>query len=643
MSAICGLYQRDGEPVAREDIARMMDALARRGPDGSGVWCENAVALGHQMLHITPESLNEKLPSHDALAQLTITADARLDNRAELCDLLDIPHNERASLPDSTLILRAYLKWQERCAERLLGAFAFAIWDARRQRLVCAVDALGEFGIFFWHDARRFIFASEIKSILAAPNVPKQLNARKLAAGAYPFIDADDQKGTLYEDVHRLPAATVLIVTPEKFETFEYWKPDPTRRLPFKRDDEILEGLRETIFAAVRARTRSAFPVAALLSGGLDSSSVVSVASRVLQEAGQQLITLSAVVAEDERAMFPDEREFMDEFRAWSNLERVLITAEGRGPFDEVEKLVRGADSTLHTSRHYLYTAFAEAARARGARVILDGVGGEWGVSGYGEGLLAEWFVRGQWRTLWRELKIQSGGLNKYAWRVFRNQVVPPLVPSFVRRLRGQTLAPQWLQWSEANIFRRDFADAQWKSEMKEWHARAFSFGRTSADHRQNQAGMISYARGGLVVTGHVGDDCARLTLPLFDQRVLEYCLAAPGHLKLNRGRMRYLLRASMEGVLPPAIQWRTSKQPFSPDYAARYNRQRPTIHAWLNEIVPSDPVRAILDVPKLQELAAQDYDVTIHYDTPANYAALHVVPFGVYLIYFLRQFDAFR
>jgi asparagine synthase (glutamine-hydrolysing) len=342
------------------------------------------------------------------------------------------------------------------------------------------------------------------------------------------------------------------------------------------------------------------------------------------------------VVHEDSPPQYRDEREFIDEFRTWSNLERVFITAEGRGPFDDVDEAIRRAETPLLTSRHFLYTAFAEAARERNIRVLLDGVGGEYGPSSNGGGLLVEWLRHGQWRALWRELGAMSRVQHKAAWRIFGKQALLPLMPDIIQRARSRNDAPSL---GETIFSRADFARAYLKDGVK--HASGLEdMMKPRPDHRLNQSNAISMARGGLVVSGFKGDEWVWLPLPLFDQRVVEYCLAAPGHLKLRNGFGRNLLRVSLDGILPRAIQWRTSKVPFSPDYPVRYNRQRLEIYAWLGSIPRHDPVRTIVDVENLQQMAAQDYDA--RRTASNNLAALHTVPFGVYLIHFLRQFDSF-
>ncbi|MDQ3661541.1 MAG: asparagine synthetase B, partial [Actinomycetota bacterium] len=138
MSAIVGVFHPDGRMVDRGTVGKMLESIAHRGPDGSGEWTEGSVGLGHRMLHTTPESLHEKLPL--AKRNFVITADARIDNREELLKALGFTDGPNKKVSDSELILGAYERWGERCPERLLGDFAFVVWDMRRRTVFCARD-----------------------------------------------------------------------------------------------------------------------------------------------------------------------------------------------------------------------------------------------------------------------------------------------------------------------------------------------------------------------------------------------------------------------------------------------------------------------------------------------------------------------
>src|SRR6267142_6895205 len=280
MSAILGIYYLDSRPVDRMDLDRMIETLAHRGSDGSGVWNDKSVGLGHRMLWTTPESLHERLPL--AKDGLTITADARIDNRDELINLLRLPPRPSESISDSELILAAYELWGEHCPEKLLGDFAFAIWDSRKQLLFCARDHFGVKPFYYYSSDKVFTFATEIKALLRLPEVPRQLNETKIAAHLT-SIDIDKEI-TLYRDILRLPPAHSIKVNREGIRVQSYWSLDPSRSQVMRSDEEYAEAFRELFTEAVRCRLRSAFPLGFMLSGGLDSSSVTCVARNLLAQ-----------------------------------------------------------------------------------------------------------------------------------------------------------------------------------------------------------------------------------------------------------------------------------------------------------------------------------------------------------------------
>lgn len=274
MSAIAGIYYLDGQPVDPADLGRMLETLAHRGSDRVGVWSEGHIGFGHRMLWTTPESLQEQLPLVNQTGDLAIAADARIDNRDELIAALGLMDRPSDKITDSQLILAAYEKWGDRCPEKLLGDFAFAIWDGRSQRLFCARAPMGVKPFYYYRSSRLFVFASEIKALLCLVEVPRLLNELKVAY--HLALLFEDQAITFYQNIWRLLAAHSITIGCEETQIRRYWSSDPTREVRLHSDQEYAEAFREIFTEAVRCRLRSAFPVGSTLSGGLDSSSIAS-------------------------------------------------------------------------------------------------------------------------------------------------------------------------------------------------------------------------------------------------------------------------------------------------------------------------------------------------------------------------------
>jgi asparagine synthase (glutamine-hydrolysing) len=199
MSGICGLFNLDAAPAVEVDLQSMTAMLERRGPGGTGHWHEGPVGLGHTLLATTPESLFEHQPFRHSATGCVITADVRLDNRAELLAALNLS-SRAAATGDAELILLAYLEWSDRCLDRLLGDFAFAIWDPRHKKLLCARDHFGMRPFYYHHAPREgFRFASDARAILVLPQVPYQVSQGRIADFLVPQLEWIDYTSTFFE------------------------------------------------------------------------------------------------------------------------------------------------------------------------------------------------------------------------------------------------------------------------------------------------------------------------------------------------------------------------------------------------------------------------------------------------------------
>lgn len=591
-----------------------------------------------------PQAIAHWPRPHGALVCVAMT---RLDNRSDLCRQLGLEtptgkHSQSEALSDAQIILHAYARWGLACVEQLLGAFVFAIWDEQVEHLFLARDHMGNNPLFFHSSPNHFLFAHEPKYILRHPAVPRRLNRRQLAKLIVPSSNILDRENTYYEDIFALPGANALVVTADEVRRWSYWAPDPERRLDIPAK-EVPDAVRAALFQAVAACLPPEGPVVSLLSGGLDSSAIVAVAATLLKHQNRQLTTLSAVLPPNSPATLVDERPFIDQFRSWDNIDLVYVTDPDRGPFDKVDELVRGGERPIFTSRHYLYSAFAQAALERGASVLLDGIGGEFGPTFPGYGYYPELFLQGRWRRLSRELTQRAAVDGHPLWRTTAAHLVRPLLPARVLRLLGVESLRFGIVQSHANHpLQPDFVAENLGVEAEVLLRRLAKATTSAHNHRLNQARPISVRQGNIGFGEFVGYADVEMRFPFMDKRLLELCLAAPGEVKFHNGHKRGLVRTALDGLLPPAIQWRRTKEPFDPGYPTRYNRQRSMVVQLLASIPAGDPLRSVVDIEKLRRLAAQIMTGN-RGNTPADFVGMHTVTLGVYLIAFLRLFDDWR
>jgi asparagine synthase (glutamine-hydrolysing) len=272
MSDFFGIVSRKEVPVKEEWLGQMQKVLATWEPDYTNMLHRSDVGLGQNSLRITPESFFEFLP--ETLHGLSLVANARIDNREELLKQLDVPRAE--VITDATIILYAYLKWGTRCPEKLIGEFAFAIWDENDKSLFCAKDALGIRPLYYHIGSDFVVISTEVRGVFASGLMRKKLNKLMLAVHLSSF--KGEQEQTVYENVLSLKAAHWLLSKGDNVRTERYWSGSIKPELKLRNSREYEEAFSEKLQVAVKRRLRVAGTVGSLMSGGLDSTAITGIA-----------------------------------------------------------------------------------------------------------------------------------------------------------------------------------------------------------------------------------------------------------------------------------------------------------------------------------------------------------------------------
>jgi asparagine synthase (glutamine-hydrolysing) len=179
VSAICGIFRFDRAPASRGEIGQLLEALRHFGDEPQSWALESAdspIALGSRLRRVAPEDAYYRPPLHSADDRLVLVADARIDNRAELGTALGISPREATQVSDAAFILAAYQAWESDAPRRLIGDFAFALWDQRHRRLFCARDGMGLRVLYYHLSAQRIAFATAPFALTALIDVPSRLN-----------------------------------------------------------------------------------------------------------------------------------------------------------------------------------------------------------------------------------------------------------------------------------------------------------------------------------------------------------------------------------------------------------------------------------------------------------------------------------
>jgi len=274
MCGIAGIVeQKPGAAPARDVLERMASLLQHRGPDDQGIAVRGEAGLAHRRLSIIDLSGGHQ-PMEGAGGALTIVFNGEIYNFREVRSALESKGAAFATRSDTEVLLQAYAAWGERCVERLNGMFAFAIWDAPRRRLFAARDRLGKKPFYYALTADRFVFASELKAVLAAPGVPREVDPEAVDE----FLSSYYVGGarTILRNVAKLPPAHWLTLEGGRLAVQRYWRPTFRADDPPRRDEEYQEEVESRFRDSVRRRLISDVPLGAFLSGGVDSSAVVA-------------------------------------------------------------------------------------------------------------------------------------------------------------------------------------------------------------------------------------------------------------------------------------------------------------------------------------------------------------------------------
>ena len=559
MSGIAGLYRRDGQPVTAAEPWRMTAAMRRRGPDGFATWVEGPVGLGHCLLDVTAGESTAQPLSVDAGRGLALTAQARIDNRDELITLLGLA----ADACDERIILAAYEAWGQDCPARLVGDFAFALSDTRRRIVFCARDVFGVRPFYYHHDDRLFAFASQSSALLSLPEVQAELNEARIADFLVPGLEAFDATSAFYRSIRRLPPAHQLVAGRDGLRIRRYWRLDPEQRTRCADDTEYVEAFRERFRDAVTCRLRGVARPASMLSGGLDSSSIVGMASRVLGRSGRRpLIALSAVSngADCAETLAARRVQRLPEVRSHElNLDTLgrLAPALARA-FREIEEPFDAEMILVH--------AIYARARELGVRSLFDGVDGDYATS-LEPGVLGLLLRQGDWRAAWD----LAGDFSRFyrgtyrPWssrsRLLAGNVVSACLPDGLRpplrNLGGAIRASRW----RYDSLRHEFAHRVGvRDRLRDLHA---PHARAASSPTELQAWTLQHPN--LTVALERYDRAAGLWSiepqhPFVDRRLVEFCLGLPWEQKVAGGWTKSIVRRAMSGILPDEVAWRRGR-----------------------------------------------------------------------------------
>lgn len=560
---MCGIAGVVGRRATSEAVVRaMLDVMAHRGPDGSGVWSDSLTSglelvLGHRRLAILDLSDAGAQPMADTTGRFLLVHNGEIYNFLEVRAELQRLGVAFRSESDTEVIIESYKQWGAECLSRFNGMFAFALYDSTSGTLFCARDRYGEkpFLFGFWKDG--FAFASEYKGLLQHPALSLEIDERRLLRAAHNAstgLDADRQ--TVFKDVQQLLPGEAMEVDVHTLQhrVWTYWRIEPAQLREGADEREVFGEFRDLLIDSVRLRLRSDVPVGSCLSGGLDSSAIVCIVRNLLgDEAPYSTFTgIFPGTSSDEWAYA---QQIINATHASSHTVEPTV-----GRFlDELPRFMWLNELPVGSSSQFAQWCVFDLAKRNGVTVLLDGQGADEALGGY-ESYFAAYVQALQERG-------ESDRLAREHPLIRERYPLALAPPGRGMRDRLPFALRHWLS-NRLDLGTNLLFGMQ--PEIAQQVARENALGSREGFHALGNV-LLQESFGRFLTTLlRYGDrnsmaHSREVRLPFCDHRIAEFVFRLPPHLLMGEVQTKRLLRESMRGILPERVRARWNKQGFLP------------------------------------------------------------------------------
>ncbi len=555
MCGITGKLNFNREPVTEIEIGQMNRALSHRGPNDEGVFVDGPIGLGHRRLAVIDLSPAGHQPMADAEGRLRITFNGEIYNFKEIKKSYEQRGHTFRTKTDTEIILHLYKIYGPDCLKYLRGMFAFAIWDSAKKELFIARDRAGQKPLKYYRDKNKFVFASELKAIIADKEIKKEPDWAAIDEFlTYKYVPAPK---TGFKNIFKLPPAHYMIVKPDgSMDIKKYWDLDFAQKLELS-EREWEEKIREKLIRAAGLRLVSDVPLGAHLSGGIDSGLITALLARELGkkvqtfsigfEGGVSELPFARMIAEKYHT---DHHEFTITPDAMAILPQLIFHYEE--PYADASALPSWYLSEI-TKQH--------------VTVALNGDGGDENFAGYERFTAALAYGkigRVPLKKLW-------AGLSLKLYRLTGKKICADAY----RLLNADFASTYDFYLSLIRYFSQREKDALYSSALKEkmngsrWHEAAGQyFSETDGLNPLDQllhTGIHTYLPDDLLVKVDIASMAHGLETrsPFLDHHLLELTARMPADLKIRKGNKKYILKKLAEKYLPRECIYRP-KQGFT-------------------------------------------------------------------------------
>lgn len=541
--------------IADQRIKAAADAIKHRGPESEQFYFNNNknVFLAHRRLSIIDLGSKASQPMMYA-NRFYIIHNGELYNYIEIKKQLIQNGYKFNTQSDTEVIIAAYMAYGPNCLQHFDGMFAFAIWDEQTQVLFAARDRLGEKPFFYFFNHAQFAFASEMKSLWNA-GVPKRVNMAML----YNFLtigytgNPEDPSESFYEEIQKLPAGCYLnySLLTHKLTIKKYWQLNTTENTSVT-DKDAIEQFSLLLNESIRKRLRSDVAIGTSLSGGLDSSVIATLCSQHVSKQYSYRCFTAAFPGFDK-----NEVHYARRVAEQNNLQHCIVEVTADDVIELMDTVMYHQEIPIASTSAIAQYKLYETAKENGVTVLLDGQGADEILGGYHK------FYKWHWQKLYRENQLQKSGELNAAKKLgvsqsfgFKNKVAafsPTIANTILKRLKTRKafLHPD---------LNRAFAI---NNKQSLYYKTPSSFEVNSALYFDT----VVYGLEDLLRTADRNSmaHAVEVRLPYLNHQLVEFVFSLPVNFKIRNGWTKWLLRKSMENILPTEITWRSDKVGFEP------------------------------------------------------------------------------
>ena len=545
MCGIHGIYRLDGQPVVPRLLSAMGDVTRHRGPDDEGMHIDGACGIAMRRLSIIDLAGGHQ-PLSNVDETIWLVCNGEIYNFRELRQELEVKGCQFKTGSDSEVLIHLYATEGDDFVHRLNGMFDFALWDARRRRLLIGRDRLGVKPLYVMQDGHQIAFATEAKALLALPGASTELDTSAVAS--YLHLGYVAAPGCIFKGIRKLPPATLLAVEDGKVREWRYWQLPQRIEHGFS-ERQWIDAVRTQVEESVRMQMVSDVPIGAFLSGGVDSSAVVAfMAKHSSQPIRTYAIGFEGGKAEALYNELPFARRVAEIFGTQHR--EILVRPDVVGL---LPKLLWHMDEPLSDTAFITTYLVSEFAR-QDVKVILSGVGGDELFGGYRRYLGGHYADR--YRQLPRWLRNGAASFARYLPADRHSGLL-----NSIRLAKGflatAELSPDDRYRSYLQVLDRETVTALMMhpdSNAADPLAEAFAMAGSSDDLNR----MFS-----VDVQTQLPDDLLMLTdkmsmavslecrVPLLDHKLVELAASMPGSIKVQGGRLKHILKESLSDMLP--------------------------------------------------------------------------------------------